>query len=325
MYTSMPKVMRSTTSVRLPHIVNELPPSRLPQLERRLQTIVSQVTVATRILMIAIGLSALVGSSIGGQIGVGISVGLTILMLACHLRWELPDWVRMASDGAVVALLVSSTGGVVSPILGVVLLLIPIGAIHGGMRATICATCMGIMILLAIALLDMPVVSYGLATVLFVQCIAGVAVAWLSNMIQSAVICLYTGVQHHGIPFVTTQTTIERFAGWQDANMSIVETKSQDELMRAARARGYDIVGAAVDFYLSRESLPVISNKTDSFVITSAHVEEQGALVVHRNPSLLDWRQHNALTHLLVLVQMRSYILTNSNLTAVDQPVKQVA
>ena len=95
--------------------------------------------------------------------------------------------------------------------------------------------------------------------------------------------------------------------------------------MRAARARGYDIVGAAVDFYLSRESLPVISNKTDSFVITSAHVEEQGALVVHRNPSLLDWRQHNALTHLLVLVQMRSYILTNSNLTAVDQPVKQVA
>ena len=178
MYISMPTVMRSTISVRLPHIVNELPPSRLPQLERRLQEIVAQATVATRVLLMAIGMSALVGSSLGTQIGVGMSMLLTLLMLVCEQRMELPYWLRMAGDGAVVALLVSSTGGVMSPILGVVLVLIPIGAIHGGMRDAIAATCVGILILLAVALLDMPVVSDGLATVLFVQCIAGVAVAW---------------------------------------------------------------------------------------------------------------------------------------------------
>ena len=248
MYISMPTVMRSTISVRLPHIINELPPSRLPQLERRLQEIVAQATVATRVLLMAIGMSALVGSSLGTQIGVGISMVLTLLLLVCEQRFELPYWLRMTGDGAVVALLVSSTGGVMSPILGVVLVLIPIGAIHGGMRDALAATCMGIVILLLTALLDMPVVSDGLATVLFVQCIAGVAIAWLSQLIQSAVICLYTGVQHQVVPMLTTQTTSERFAEWQHANLAIVETMSHDELIRAARARGYDIVGAAVDF-----------------------------------------------------------------------------
>ena len=324
MYISMPTVMRSTISVRLPHIVNELPPSRVPQLERRLQDIVAQATVATRVLLMAIGMSALVGSSLGTQIGVGMSMLLTLLMLVCEQRMELPYWLRMAGDGAVVALLVSSTGGVMSPILGVVLVLIPIGAIHGGMRDAIAATCVGILILLAVALLDMPVVSDGLATVLFVQCIAGVAVAWLSSMIQSAVICLYTGVQHQIMPMLTTQTNSARFAEWQHANLSIVETTSHDELMRMARERGYDIVGAAVDFYLAGESTPHVSNKTDCFVITSAHADEQSALVVHRNPSLLDRMQHEALAQLLVLVRMRSLMLANSERRERDQQAMQV-
>lgn len=324
MYISIPTVMRSTISVRLPHIVNELPPSRLPQLERRLQEIVAQATVATRVLLMAIGVSALVGSSFGTQIGVGLSMVLTLLMLVCEQRMELPYWLRMVGDGAVVALLVSSTGGVMSPILGVVLVLIPIGAIHGGMRDAIAATCMGIMILLAVALLDLPVVSDGLATVLFVQCIAGVAVAWLSSMIQSAVICLYTGVQHQVMPMLTTQTNSARFAEWQHANLSIVETTSHDELMQMARARGYDIVGAAVDFYLAGEAPPIVSNKTDCFVITSAHADEQSALVVHRNPSLLDRMQHEALAQLLVLVRMRSLMLANSERRERDQQAMQV-
>jgi len=324
MYISMPTVMRSTISVRLPHIINELPPSRLPQLERRLQEIVAQATVATRVLLMAIGMSALVGSSLGTQIGVGISMVLTLLLLVCEQRFELPYWLRMTGDGAVVALLVSSTGGVMSPILGVVLVLIPIGAIHGGMRDALAATCMGIMILLLTALLDMPVVSDGLATVLFVQCIAGVAIAWLSQLIQSAVICLYTGVQHQVAPMLTTQTTSERFAEWQHANLAIVETMSHDELIRAARARGYDIVGAAVDFYLAGERTPVVTSKTDCFVITSAHADEQSALVVHRNPSLLDRMQHEALAQLLVLVRMRSLMLVDSERRERDQHAMHV-
>ena len=324
MYISMPTVMRSTIAVRLPHIVNELPPSRLPQLERRLQEIIAQATVATRVLLMAIGVSALVGSSVGAQIGVCVSMILTLLLLVCEQRWELPYWLRMAGDGAVVALLVSSTGGVLSPILGVVLVLIPIGAIHGGTRDALAATCMGIVILLVIALLDMPVVSDGLATVLFVQCIAGITVAWLSQLIQSAVICLYTGVQHQVAPMLTTQTTSERFAEWQQANLSIVETTSHAELMRLARARGYDIVGAAVDFYLAGERLPAVNSKTDCFVITSAHADEQSALVVHRNPSLLDRMQHEALAQLLVLVRMRSLMLVDSERRERDQQAMQV-
>lgn len=324
MYIPMPTVMRSTISVRLPHIINELPPSRLPQLERRLQEIVAQATVATRILLMTIGVSALVGSTLGTQIGVGLSIVLTLLMLVCEQRMELPYWLRLAGDGAVVALLISSTGGVMSPILGVVLVLIPIGAITGGMRNTIASTCMGIIILLAVALMDMPVVSDGLATVLFVQCIAGVAVAWLSSMIQSAVICLYTGVQHQVAPMLSIQTTSERFAEWQHANLSIVETTSPAELMRTARARGYDIVGAAVDFYLAGERMPVMSSKTDCFVITSAHADEQSALVVHRNPSLLDRMQHEALAQLLVLVRMRSLMLADSERRERDQQAMQV-
>lgn len=312
MYITMPTAMRSTMSVRLPHIINELPPSRLPQLERRLQEIVVQARVATRVLVLAIGMSALVGSSIGAQIGIAMSMLMTCVMLVCAQRWELPYWLRMVGDSAVVALLVSCTGGVMSPILGVVLVLIPIGAMHGGMRDALAATCMGIVILLMTALIDMPLVSDGLATVLFVHCIAGVAVAWFSQLIQSAVICLYTGVQHQVAPVLATQTTSERFAEWQHANLSIVETASHDELLRVARVCGYDIAGATVDFYLAGEQTPVITNKADCFVITSAHANEQSALVVHRNPSLLDRMQHEALAQLLVLVRMRSLMLADS-------------
>lgn len=324
MYISMPTVMRSTIAVRLPHIVNELPPSRLPQLERRLQEIVAQATVATRVLVMAIGLSAAIGGTVGAQIGVGLSIVLTLLLLVCEQRIGLPYWLRMAGDAAVVALLVSSTGGVMSPILGVVLVLIPIGAIHGGMRDALAATCIGIVILLVMAVLDMPVVSDGLVTVLFVHCVAGVAVAWLSNMIQSAVICLYTGVQHQAGSIMSTQTTSERFAEWQHANLSIVETMSHAELMRTARVRGHDIVGAAVDFYLAGEQIPVITRKLDCFVITSAHADEQSAMVVHRNPSLLDRMQHEALAQLLVLVRMRSLMLADSERRERDQQAMHV-
>lgn len=317
MFVSLPTYMKSTISVRLPHVVNELPPSRLPQLERRLDEIVAQAIMATRIVVVAIALSALAGSTRGEQIGIGISIVMTVLMLICEQRFSLPYWLRLAGDGAIVALLVSATGGVFSPILGVVVALIPLGVLHGGSRDAIAATSMGIVILLVIALLDMPRVSDGLFAVLCVHFMAGAVVAWLSHMVQGAVACLYTGVQAQTAPSIT-KTHTERFAAWQHANLQVVEAESQSELMQAARERAYDIVGATVDIYLAGTQTPVLTNKTDSFVISSAYADEQIAMVVHRNPALLDAMQHEALAQLLVLVRMRSLMLMSREQRARD-------
>lgn len=317
MFVSLPTAMKSTISVRLPHIVNELPPSRLPQLERRLDEIVAQAIIAARVLVIAIGLSALAGSHRGEQLGIALSSLLTIVMMLCEQRYDVPYWLRMAGDSAIVALLISVTGGVFSPILGVVLMLIPLGALHGGSRDTIAATSIGIVILLVAALLDMPRISDGLLAVLCVHFLAGVVVAWLSNMVQGAVTCLYTGVQTRGTP-VMTKTHTDRFAAWQHANLRVVDAESQSELLVVARERAYDIVGAAVDIYLAGAKTPVLTNKTDSFVISSAYADEQSAMVVHRNPALLDPMQHEALAQLLVLVRMRSLMLASREQRARD-------
>lgn len=317
MIVSLPTAMKSTISVRLPHIVNELPPSRLPQLERRLDEIVAQAIVAARVLVVAIAVSALAGSTTGEQIGIALSGILTVLMMVSEQRVQMPYWLRMAGDGAIVALLISATGGVFSPILGVVLMLIPLGVLHGGSRDAIAATCMGIVILLMNALIDMPLISDGLLAVLCVHFVAGVVVAWLSRMVQGAVTCLYTGVQTHTTP-VMTKTHTDRFAAWQHANLRVVDAESQAELMVVARERAYDIVGAAVDIYLAGAKAPVQTNKTDSFVISSAYADEQSAMVVHRNPALLDPMQHDALAQLLVLVRMRSLMLASREQRARD-------
>lgn len=317
MFVSIPTFMKSTISVRLPHIVNELPPSRLPQLERRMTDIIAQAIIATRILLMAVAVSALAGSSAGEQIGIAISIVLTVAMMIAEQRVVMPYWLRMAGDGAIVALLISATGGVFSPIIGVVLVLILFGVLHGGSQDAIAATSMGVVILLLIALLDLPRISDGLIAVLCVHFVAGAIVAWLSSMVQGAISCLYTGVQIQRAP-VITKTHTERFAAWQQENLRVVEAESHAELMHVARERAYDIVGAAVDIYVAGATTPVLTNKTDSFVISSTHSDEQSAMVVYRNPALLDAMQHEALAQLLVLVRMRNLMLTSREQRARD-------
>ena len=317
MFVSLPTFMKSTISIRLPHIVNELPPSRLPQLERRLTDIMAQAIIAVRVLMLAIMVSAMAGSTRGEQIAVAICMALTVVMMIGEQRVSMPYWFRLAGDGAIVALLISATGGIFSPVIGVVLMLILLGVLHGGSRDAIAATSMGIVILLVVALMDMPRVSDGLLSVLSVQFVAGMSIAWLSNMVQGAISCLYTGVQPQDAPIIT-KTYTERFAAWQHENLRVVEAESQAELMQTARERAYDIVGAAVDIYLAGAATPVFTNKTDSFVISSTHSDEQSAMVVYRNPALLDAMQHEALAQLLVLVRMRSLMLSTRDQRARD-------
>lgn len=317
MFVSLPTFMKSTISIRLPHIVTELPPSRLPQLERRLTDIVAQAIIAVRVLMLAIMVSALAGSTRGEQIAVAICMALTVTMMIGEQRVSMPYWFRLAGDGAIVALLISATGGIFSPVIGVVLMLILLGVLHGGSRDAVAATSMGIVILLVVALLDMPRVSDGLLAVLCVQFVAGMSIAWLSNMVQGAISCLYTGVQPQAAPIIT-KTYTERFAAWQHENLRVVEAESQAELMQTARERAYDIVGAAVDIYLAGAATPVFTNKTDSFVISSTQSDEQSAMVVYRNPALLDAMQHEALAQLLVLVRMRSLMLSTRDQRARD-------
>jgi len=317
MFVSIPTFMKSTIAVRLPHIVNELPPSRLPQLERRMTDIIAQAIIAVRILVMAVAASALAGSSAGEQIGIAISMIFTAVMLILEQRVAMPYWLRMAGDGAIVALLISSTGGIFSPVIGVVLVLILFGVLHGGSRDAIAATSMGIVILLVVAIFDMPRVSDGLIAVLCVHFVAGAIVAWLSSMVQGAITCLYTGAQTQSAP-VITKTHTERFAAWQHENLRVVEAESQVELIQIARERAYDIVGAAVDIYVAGGVTPVHTNKTDSFVISSTHSDEQSAMVVYRNPALLDPMQHEALAQLLVLVRMRNLMLTSRDQRARD-------
>jgi hypothetical protein len=124
----------------------------------------------------------------------------------------------------------------------------------------------------------------GLATVLFVQCIAGVAVAWLSGVIHVCGDLFYLPVlqRSDGSNLDDSNGRVERL---QNGNMRILvwsrKRQSHDELMRMARLADMTSSVLPVDFYLASERAPVRRPaKTECFVITSAHADEQSALVV---------------------------------------------
>ncbi len=324
MYVPYQPIISSGVSLRLPQVISELPPTRLMQLEQRMQDILGQAIMVTRSLLIAVGLSALVGSTLNQQIGIGIAVAMAMVMLVLVHRVVMPYGLRLAVDGATVALLITITGGVVSPIVGLTLILIPLGALHGGFRDSIAATCMGIITLLMVAIFDVPVVSDGWLVVLLAQFVVGVAIAWMSKMVTSAVACLYTGVNQVSMPAVKAVPSANRFAEWQRSNLSVVDARTQQELMQMARELAQNIAGTSVEFYMDGVPLPNYGSSDDYLVITSSHGAERCHLMVHRHPATFDYMQHDALAQLLVLVRLRSATLMDSERRERDQQAMMV-
>ncbi len=324
MYIPMTSSLQTHGMVRLPSNARDLPPTRLPQLEHRLQDILSQAIMITRFVMIAIGMSALAGSSYGAQIAIMIALGIAVVMMVAIYRYEVPFWLRLAGDGAVVALLVTASGGVMSPVLALPLLLIPLGALHGGVRDSIASTCIGLMLLLMIAIFDLPMMSASLAAVLFVQFVTGVAVSWLSNRIGAAMVCLYTGVQQTMPAHTRAQTNTERYAQWQHEMLGVIEAERISDLLRMGRQVAFDIVGATVDFHISGEgTIPEITPE-EGFRITNSHASQRSVLVVHCDAKMVDRLQYDALAQLLTLVQLRSMTLSDQARHERDQQSMQV-
>lgn len=324
MYVPYQPIISSGVSWRLPSVISELPPTRLMQLEQRLQDILGQAIVVTRGLLIAVGLSALVGSTLGQQIGISVALVMSLVMLVLVHRMTVPYGARLAIDGAVVALMITVTGGMMSPIIGLTLILIPLGALHGGFRDSVAATCIGIITLLMVGILDAPIVSDGWTVVLLAQFVAGVAVSWMSKLVMSAVACLYTGVNHMSIPTVKAVPSADRFAEWQRNSLSVVDARTPQELMRMARELGQAIAGANVEFYMDNQPLPNYGNSDDYLVISSSHGAERCHLLVHRHPATVDYMQHDALAQLLVLVRLRSATLMDSERRERDQQAMMV-
>lgn len=324
MYVPYQPIISSGVSLRLPQVLSELPPTRLMQLEQRMQDILGQAIVVTRGLLIAVGLSALVGSTFSQQIGIGIALLIALVMLVLVHRVVMPYGVRLAVDGAVVALMITVTGGVMSPIIGLTLILIPLGALHGGFRDSIAATCMGIITLLLVAMFEAPAVSDGWVVVLMAQFVAGVAIAWMSNMISGAVACLYTGVNQVTMPAVKAAPSVSRFAEWQRSNLSVIDARTHQELMQLARELAHNIAGTSVEFYMDGEGLPNYGTNDNHLVITSSHGAERCHLMVHRHPATFDCMQHDALAQLLVLVRLRSATLMDSERRERDQKAMMV-
>jgi hypothetical protein len=202
--------------------------------------------------------------------------------------------------------------------------LIPLGALHGGFRDSVAATCIGIITLLMVGILDAPIVSDGWTVVLLAQFVAGVAVSWMSKLVMSAVACLYTGVNHMSIPTVKAVPSADRFAEWQRNSLSVVDARTPQELMRMARELGQAIAGANVEFYMDNQPLPNYGNSDDYLVISSSHGAERCHLLVHRHPATVDYMQHDALAQLLVLVRLRSATLMDSERRERDQQAMMV-
>jgi len=310
MYIPLASSVVQQAVVRLPSSARDLPPTRLPQLEYRLQDIISQAIMVTRFVIIAIGMSALAGRAPGAQLAIGVALLMASGIAFMVYRYEVPYWMRLSVDGAVVALLVTASGGVASPIIALPLGLIVLGALHGGVRDSVAATCIGIMTLLMVALYDLPYVSQGFSAVLFVQFVAGVAVTWMSSRITAAVLCLYTGVQQQLPASTRPVTNTERYVGWQREALSIVDAQDVPEVVRIGRRLAYEIVGGTVDFYLPGVEVPsFVEGAHQQFMITNSHANQRSALVVHCDPKTVDHLQYDALAQLLTLVQLRSLTL----------------
>lgn len=300
--------LRSAISVQLPLVVTDLPPTRLPLLAKRLEEILVYMLIASRLLILATAVSSIAGSTTAEFYGIGICIAITSAMLITEQRFRIPFWARMICDCFTISLLISLTGSVASPILGVVLMLIPISALHGGSRDVIAATCTGVMLLLIVGIVDMPIISETFYLMLCAHFLIGVFVAWLCTKIHSAVVCLYTGVQTH-TALVKSKTDSNQLSQWQHANRSISEAQSKAELITIARQQASAIVGTTVDICIDGRFQPERISKTNSFVIATEGMMQPSVMIVHINPTQIDQMQHDALVQLLLLVRMRSDML----------------
>lgn len=325
MYIPLASSISQQVAVRLPSNARDLPPTRLPQLEYRIQDIISQAVMVTRFVIIAIGMSALAGRTPGAQLAIGLALLMAAGMAFMVYRYEVPYWMRLSVDGAVIALLVTASGGVASPVIALPLGLIVLGALHGGVRDSVAATCIGIMTLLMVALYDLPYVSQGFSAVLFVQFVAGVAVTWMSSRITAAVLCLYTGVQQHVPANMRPVTNTERYVRWQREALSVVDAQEASEVIRIGRRLAYEIVGSTVDFYLPGAEFPtIVEGGRPQFMITNSHAKQRSMVVVHCDPKTVDHLQYDALAQLLTLVQLRSMTLLDHARHERDQQALKV-
>lgn len=258
-----------------------VPPFRVAVALRRAQQLAAFAAVALRVVLLLPMLIALCGTA-PGHLAAALPLGVSVLtIIGVRRGWWSGDRVA-AIDAVSYAFFVSLTGGLASPFVVGCVLLIPIAALHDGVRGSVTAACFNLIAVLMAAVVQLPAIAPQLPTVLLSVFGAGVASSWTAAMADRIVQYLCTGVQRVPMPAPASAPVSEQVLGDIEQLVRITDPQQQ---LRAAKQVARTIAGCIVDIQVGTLRLTGVGDAATRLVCDAAGTV--AVLTVHRPPASL--------------------------------------
>ena len=202
---------------------------------------------------------------------------------------------QTALDSMFYAFFINLTGGVASPYLFGIAALVPLAMVADGVRGSVMAACLNLLVLLLSAGFALPTVEAVLPSALLSVFVSGVACGWLSAMAERIVQYLCTGVQ-----YTRQATPVHADSGSQSAWAGDIEQllkiTDPQQLLRAAKQYARSVADCPVDIQVGTMQMGGVGPDATRFICDAA--QQRAVLTVYLPPAQLP---AHVLAHLRVI------------------------
>jgi hypothetical protein len=272
-----------------------IPPYRIGHALLRATSLLAFMAHVGRGVLVAIMVAHLFGTHVPGH---WYSL-LPILYFAASMFFgRLPNLqalTQTALDSLFYAFFINLTGGITSPYLYGIAALVPLAMVADGVRGSVVAACLNLLVILLSAGFALPAVPAVLPSVLLTVFVSGVACGWLSAMAERIVQYLCTGVQH-----ITRATPVHAdpvsHSAWTGDIEQLLKITDAQQLLRAAKQYARMVADCPVDIQVGTMRMGGVGADATRFICDAAH--QRAVMTVFLPPAQLP---AHVLAHLRVI------------------------
>ena len=189
---------------------------------------------------------------------------------------------QTALDCLFYAFFVNLTGGIASPYLLGMVALIPLAMIADGLRGSVMAACLNLLVVLVAAGFALPVVAPALPLALTAVFVAGVVCGWVSVMSERMLRYLCTGVQSDTrVQPLHANSTVQ--AVWAGDIEQLLKITDPHQLLRAAKQYARTIADCPVDIQVGTMRMGGVGPDATRMVCDAA--QKRAILTIHLPPA----------------------------------------
>ncbi|MFM2307917.1 MAG: hypothetical protein RLY87_37 [Chloroflexota bacterium] len=259
-----------------------IPPYRIGQTLVRATSLLGFVAQVGRgALALALALT-LLGTTTPGHWYVVIPVLYFVVSIFATRAPRLQGVTQTALDCLFYAFFVNLTGGIASPYLLGMVALIPLAMIADGLRGSVMAACMNLLVVLVAAGFALPAVAPALPTALLAVFLTGVVCGWTSVMSERMLRYLCTGVQSES-RMEPVHATPNVHAVWAGDIEQLLKITDPHQLLRAAKQYACTVANSPVDIQVGTMRMGGVGPDATRMVCDAA--QKRAILTIHLPPA----------------------------------------